>query len=303
MRALGLTRDRVLQAAVALADAEGIAAVPMRRLGQELGVEAMSLYKHVTSKDDILGGIVEIAAGEIELPRVGGDWRTAMHRRATSAHVVLMRHPWATMLIVSRANTGPVMLRYVDATIGCLRHAGFSYPMADHAWNAIDSHIYGFTLQKLNFPFEPDQYAAMPKKFIHLIPADEFPHLNGMSQDDLGPSGLARVVGLARRAHRRQRAPARGAVGRHPDDDGLAGDVVAYDGAVTVWGLDVFADGGGLLGEVLIQRMFVLQAAHQPSTGAGDAQRVHGQVLVLRHPYRHRFEVDQECRAAELPPA
>ena len=83
-----------------------------------------------------------------------------MRQRAISAHEVLLRHPWATMLMVSRINTGPAMLRYIDATIGCLREAGFSYPMADHAWNAIDSHIYGFTLQKLNFPIADDEFAS-----------------------------------------------------------------------------------------------------------------------------------------------
>ena len=87
----------------------------------------MSLYRHAKNKDDILDGIIDIVAGEIEPPAVGGDWKAAMRRRATSAHEVLMRHRWATMLIVSRANVGPAMLRYVDATIGCLREAGFSY--------------------------------------------------------------------------------------------------------------------------------------------------------------------------------
>jgi AcrR family transcriptional regulator len=178
-----LTRDRVLRAAVTLADESGIASLSMRKLGQQLGVEAMSLYKHVSNKDDMLAGIVDIVAGEIELPRAGEDWRVAMRRRALSAHAVLMRHPWATMLIVSRANIGPAMLRYVDATIGSLREAGFSYALADHAWNAIDSHVYGFTLQKLNFPFEPDQYAAMAQQFLHLIPVEEYPYLNGMSQE------------------------------------------------------------------------------------------------------------------------
>ena len=106
-----------------------------------------------------------------------------MRRRATSAHEVLMRHPWATMLIVSRANIGPAMLRYVNATIGCLREAGFSYKMADHAWNAIDNHVYGFTLQKLNFPFKPEEYARMAKAFLPMIPPETHPYLNGLSQE------------------------------------------------------------------------------------------------------------------------
>src|SRR5262249_42115808 len=116
-----LSRERVLQAAVKLADEIGVEALVMRRLGDQLGAEAVALYRHVASKDDILDGIVDIVAGEIELPAVGGDWKHAMRGRATSAHEVLLRHPWATMLLVSRANVGPAMLRYVDATIGCLR--------------------------------------------------------------------------------------------------------------------------------------------------------------------------------------
>ena len=183
-----LSKERVLLAALALADENGIESLSMRRLGEELGVEAMSLYKHAANKDAILDGIVDLVASEIELPAIGGDWKMAMRRRATSAHEVLLRHPWATMLIVSRANIGPAMLRYVDATIGCLREAGFSYAMVDHAWNAIDSHVYGFTLQKLNFPFQPNEYAQAAKAFLPLIPADRFPYLNGMSQQVIGGS-------------------------------------------------------------------------------------------------------------------
>jgi len=177
-----LSRARVLDAALTLADEVGIEALSMRKLGLRLGVEAMSLYKHVANKDDLLDGIVDLVASEIDVPRPGAPWKQELKKRALSAHAVLLRHPWATMLIVSRANSGPAMLRYVDATIGCLVQAGFSYPMADHAWNAVDSYIYGFTLQKLNFPFEPDEYAEVAKAYLPQIPADQYPHLVGMSQ-------------------------------------------------------------------------------------------------------------------------
>ncbi len=178
-----LSKQRVLQAAVALADEVGIESLSMRKLGEALGVEAMSLYKHVANKDDVLDGIVDIVAGQIAVPTIGGDWKAAMRERATSAHQVLLQHPWATLLIVSRVNVGPAMLRYLDATIGCLHAAGFSYAMADHAWNAIDNHIYGFTLQKLNFPFEPQEYAEAAEAYLHMIPAEEYPYLNGLSQE------------------------------------------------------------------------------------------------------------------------
>lgn len=177
-----LSRERVLRTAIGTADQHGIESLSMRKLAQALGVEAMSLYNHVANKEELLNGIVDIVVGEIEVPAVGADWKAAMRQRATSAHEVLLRHPWAPMLIVARVNVGPAMLRYIDATIGCLREAGFSYAMADRAWNAIDSHIYGFTLQELNFPFDPSEYARAAKEFLPLIPADQYPYMNGLAQ-------------------------------------------------------------------------------------------------------------------------
>ncbi len=181
-----LTRDRILRAAVRLADKQGIESLSMRNLAQALGVEAMSLYNHVTNKEDALDGIVEIVAAKIDLPTIGGDWKAAMRRRAISAHQVLCHHPWAAMLIVSRVNVGPAMLRYVDATIGCLHAAGFSYEMADRAWNAIDNHIYGFTLQALNFPLQATEYVESARNFLPLIPQDQYPYLRELSQQIIG---------------------------------------------------------------------------------------------------------------------
>ena len=177
-----LSRERVLRAALMLADSGGIDSLSMRKLGDTLGVKAMSLYNHVKNKDDVLDGIVDIVASEIDAPAIDGDWRSAMHSRATSAHEVLLRHPWATMLIVSRVNVGPSMLHYVDATIGCLRGAGFSPEMADRAWNAIDNHVYGFTLQELNFPFAPENYSDEAAAFLPQIPASDYPHLRELAE-------------------------------------------------------------------------------------------------------------------------
>ena len=180
---LPLSRERVLAAALVLADKMGLESLSMRRLGEALGVRAMSLYKHVTNKEDILDGIVDLVVGEIEVPHPRDDWRLAMEKRALSAHAALMRHPWATMLMVSRVNTGPAMLRYVDATIGSLHAAGFSYALADHAWNAMDNHVYGFTLQKLNFPFEATEYAEVAAAYLPTIPEETYPHLHGLSRE------------------------------------------------------------------------------------------------------------------------
>jgi AcrR family transcriptional regulator len=177
-----LTTDRVLRAALKLADRRGLDALSMRTLARALKVEAMSLYNHVPSKEHLLDGLVELVVAEIELPGIGGDWRAAMRRRAQSAHSVLMRHPWATMLFASRLN-GPNMLRYVDATIGCLRAARFSYPMVDYAWNALDAYVYGYTLQRLSFPLEPAEYARSAEQFLPMIPPETQPHLNALSQE------------------------------------------------------------------------------------------------------------------------
>ena len=177
-----LNRERVLNQALQLADESGIESLSMRKLAEALSVKAMSLYNHVKNKDDIIDGLIDIVASEIELPDVNADWKSSMQKRANSAHDVLLRHPWATMEMVSRVNIGPAMLRYVDATIGCLREAGFSFEMADHAWNTIDAHIYGFTLQELNFPFEAEEYSEAAENYLSLIPADKYPYLNGMTQ-------------------------------------------------------------------------------------------------------------------------
>jgi len=176
-----LSRERILLAAIRLADEGGIESLSMRKLAQDLGVQAMSLYNHVANKDDMLDGIVDLVVGEIEVPDLGIDWKAAMRRRANSAHEVLLRHPWATMPIVSRINVEPAMLRYIDVTLGCLCKAGFSFEMVDRAWNAIDSHIYGFTLQKLNFPIKEAEYVKAAKEYIPNIPDDKYPYMNRLT--------------------------------------------------------------------------------------------------------------------------
>ena len=178
---LPLSRERILLTAIRLADEGGIESLSMRKLAQELGVQAMSLYNHVANKDDLLDGIVDLVVGEIAVPDLDIDWQTAMRRRANSAHEVLLRHPWATMPIVSRINVGPAMLRYIDATLGCLCEAGFSLEMVDRAWNAIDSHIYGFTLQELNFPIEAAEYINAAQAYIPNVPADKYPYMNRLT--------------------------------------------------------------------------------------------------------------------------
>jgi AcrR family transcriptional regulator len=177
-----LSRERVLHKAIEMADAHGLEALSMRKLAEALGVKAMSLYNHVVNKDDLLDGMVDRVVGEIELPSLGDNWKVAMRRRALSAHAALLRHPWAALEMMSRMNIGPAMLGYNDATLGCLKEAGFSFEMADHILNALDNHIYGFTLQMLNFPIEASEYAAMAANFLPMLPAEKYPYLNQLAQ-------------------------------------------------------------------------------------------------------------------------
>lgn len=177
-----LSRERILQAALQLADDGGLESLSMRKLAQVLGVQAMSLYNHVANKDEVIDGIVDWVVSEIEVPRVKADWKIAMRQRAIAAHQVLLRHPWAAIALMSRVNSGPAMLSYIDATLGCLCEAGFSLELADHVWNAIDSHIYGFTLQALNFPFEPAEYSEAAKTALALIPAEQYPYFNRLAE-------------------------------------------------------------------------------------------------------------------------
>lgn len=179
-----LNRERVLRTAIELADASGIESLTMRRLGEELGVEAMSLYNHVANKDELLNGMVDAVFHEIELPSHSDDWKTAMRKRSLSFRAVLSRHPWATTLKDSGTNPGPSTLRHHDRVIGTLRNAGFSVAMAAHAFSALDSYIYGFAMQEKSLPFTTEEEtAAMAHIMLAQLPADEYPYLAELTAD------------------------------------------------------------------------------------------------------------------------
>jgi len=177
-----LSRDRVLRAAMELADDGGLDAVSMRKLGQVLRIEAMSLYRHVTNKDDILDGIADLVASEFEVPAADTDWRTAIRRSAVSAHRVLLRHPWASGVIESRPNAGPARLRYLDAVIGTLSAAGFAMPTVIRAVMALDSHTYGFVLQEMAWPFDAENAPELAASFARGLPAGEYPSLHALAE-------------------------------------------------------------------------------------------------------------------------
>ena len=175
-----LSRERVLGAALVIADTGGIDSLSMRKLGEELGVEAMSLYNHVANKDDILDGIVDLVFSEIALPSDGADWKPAMRRRAISAHEALLRHPWAPSLMQSRTKPGPSTLRHHDSVLGRFRTAGFTLVMAAHAVSIIDGYVYGFALQQINLPLQSREQVAEVGQDILRQLAGEYPHLAEM---------------------------------------------------------------------------------------------------------------------------
>jgi AcrR family transcriptional regulator len=171
-----LTRDRVLQAAVALADETGIDALTMRKLGERLGVEAMSLYNHIANKDDLLAGMADTVLSEVELSAEDVDWRTAMRRRAGSVREMLVRHPWAAILVGALPHPGPATLRYVDSVLGSLISAGFSADMASRTFWVLDSYVYGFARQQSNVQLQLAADPASPQATQDL-PAETYPHL------------------------------------------------------------------------------------------------------------------------------
>lgn len=180
-RRLPLTRERVLREALRIADEQGIEALSMRRLGQVLGVEAMSLYKHVTDKEDLLDGIADLVMAEFESPVADPDWRAGIRRSAISAHGALRRHPWAGPVIESRLRPGPARLRYLDAVIGVLRAADFSLPMVANAFMTLDSHIYGFAMQEQSMPLAPEEAPQVAALLARTLFA-EYPNVFAMAE-------------------------------------------------------------------------------------------------------------------------
>jgi AcrR family transcriptional regulator len=173
-----LSRERVLQAAVALADERGIESLKMRALGEELGVEAMSLYYYIANKDELLDGMVDLVYSEIELPSDETDWKTAIRRVQISAHEALSRHRWAITLMETRTRPGPANLRHHDSVIGRLRGAGFSIKHAIHAFSILDSYVSGFALQELTLPFDTsEELAEAAESILAQFPTAEYPHL------------------------------------------------------------------------------------------------------------------------------
>jgi AcrR family transcriptional regulator len=175
-----LTRESVLKAAVALADEEGIASLSMRKLGQRLGVEAMSLYNHVGNKDDMLAGIVDMVVAEFDLPTNQLDWQVAMRFVTNAVRAALLRHPWAATLIESQVMPSQVRFKRAETVIGTLRRAGFSIELAYKAQLTINSYVYGFVQQEINWPFTPVEQSDVAAMLGTQVPAGEYPYLTEM---------------------------------------------------------------------------------------------------------------------------
>jgi AcrR family transcriptional regulator len=175
-----LSTDRVLETAVAFADRHGLESLSMRKLAEELGAGAMSLYYYVPNKEQLIDGMVDIVFGEIEPPSLELDWKTAMRRRAVSTREALNRHRWAVGLMEGRMSPGPASIRIREAILGCLREAGFSIEETIQAYSVQDAYIYGFALQERSLPFESaEESTAVAEETTQQVAelAKDFPYL------------------------------------------------------------------------------------------------------------------------------
>ncbi|MBS43358.1 MAG: TetR family transcriptional regulator [Nocardioides sp.] len=204
---------------MAIADADGLAKVSMRSVARDLGVEAMSLYHHVSNKDALLDAMVDAVHGEFHEPVVGGEWRVELATRSRSGREALKRHPWAVGLMDARTNAGLATLSHHDAVLGCLRTAGFSIRLTGHAFATLDAHLYGFLVQELSMPItngdaDLEEVAA---QVIDTIPNGVMPWLKEFAVErvlqpgyDFGEEfdiGLDLILdGLERRLTEEQRA-------------------------------------------------------------------------------------------------
>jgi AcrR family transcriptional regulator len=174
---LPLSRERVLEAALSLADEGGIEGLSMRRLARTLGVEAMSLYHYAASKDEILDGVVDLVVREIELPSPEGTWKAALRATAISAHQVLRRHPWACNLLMSGPRVMPARLAMIDAMLGRLADANLPGEMADLVYHALDSHILGFTMWEAGYTVGLKDAPTDVATVVRDLGLERYPHL------------------------------------------------------------------------------------------------------------------------------
>jgi AcrR family transcriptional regulator len=173
-----LTRDRILRAALELADESGIEGLTMRRLGQILGFEAMSLYNHVANKDAVIDGILDLVLAETEMTPPDEPWDTGIRRSAISVNKALRRHTWAAALLMAPGRIRPERLRHMDALLGRLRDEGFSAETTYHVYHVLDGYIFGFSLWQTSHSYSAEEIESLTEKFAAAITADAYPHLH-----------------------------------------------------------------------------------------------------------------------------
>lgn len=176
----------MLEAAIALADEGGIQSLSMRKLAQELGIEAMSLYHYFASKDELLGDMLDAVYTETEVHEPG-DWRAATRAMAVSLHDALLRHRWAPGLTMSSVRMTEGRLRHMNTLLGRLREAGFSDSLTDHAYHALDSYVIGFTLWQLPIMTMAHDLPRLAEEFHARLPVDGYPHLKAHIEWHMAP--------------------------------------------------------------------------------------------------------------------
>ena len=179
---LPLSRDRILRTALGLADEGGIEALTMRKLGEALGFEAMSLYNHVANKDDLLAGILDLVLAESEPPSATGEWDAAIRTSAVSVHEALRRHPWSCTLLMAPGRVRPARLRYMDLLLGRLREAGFSAETTYSAYHVLDAYIFGFSLWETSHTYTAEEISKFAATVAQTITLENYPHLHEHAQ-------------------------------------------------------------------------------------------------------------------------
>lgn len=178
MKKRNLTKQRIVEKALELADDEGIEGLSMRKLATALNITAMALYNHIANKDELIALLLAQIVREFHRPTIGGNWQNELRQRAKTMRTALLRHRWAAPLLVSTITLSDENLSDTNATVGCLVEAGFTYKEADWARNAIDSHVYGYTMQEINFPVSAKQYRAAAEQFLPMIDKEKYPFMH-----------------------------------------------------------------------------------------------------------------------------
>lgn len=174
---LPLTRDRILARAIEYADTNGLEAMSMRKLGGTLGVEAMSLYNHISGKDDLIAGMVDLVMEEVELPDPGGNWKQELETSSNSAHDTFVDHPWIAEILMKPIAATPNRFDYMEAVLATLRRGGFSVELTHHAFHALETHTIGYTMQQVAFDFDEESLKVAATDFLTALDADTYHYL------------------------------------------------------------------------------------------------------------------------------